>query len=489
MKFPLFRSVPGVELKITAAFCLILSVLVFAGLYADRALEQIKLNDAWVVDVHARAMIDAERLRYLAEAKSAAGGVYLRRHWDYLILASANEHRGQFLKVLHQMEVQPLPDLRPMAPERLRLFREIEMTERAHHFLMERAYAKIRAGEPTEAVAAFAHTEANPLRARLSAQLTTLVHLESDHLDYVRKISADSLAGIRQTLRLIFGIGFLVLIGFVFLVVRLVHDRENLLRRAQRAVADESRAVRIRDEILSVVSHDLKNPLTAIGLSAESLKRKHPESVAATLRIERASRSMRELIDNLLDFAKIDAGGFRVECVAESLEETLRDTQILFEPLAHERSIEFAIDAPGRTAIAEIDAPRLAQVLSNLIGNALKFTPAGGRVRLDVHAGATDIHFGIRDTGAGIPADHLPHVFDRFWQARATARQGTGLGLAIAKGIVEAHGGKIWVESSLGQGSAFRFTIPLASATVASVASAPHRPSERTARRESSASL
>jgi signal transduction histidine kinase len=117
--------------------------------------------------------------------------------------------------------------------------------------------------------------------------------------------------------------------------------------------------------------------------------------------------------------------------------------------------------APDTPKIA-VDAPRIQQVLSNLVGNAIKFTPAGGQIVLRARPGKAEACFAVVDTGPGIAPDALPHIFGRFWQGKRSDRRGIGLGLTIAKGIVEAHGGKIWVESQLGAGSSFYFTVPVA---------------------------
>ncbi|HET8785728.1 MAG TPA: HAMP domain-containing sensor histidine kinase, partial [Candidatus Limnocylindrales bacterium] len=132
----------------------------------------------------------------------------------------------------------------------------------------------------------------------------------------------------------------------------------------------------------------------------------------------------------------------------------------MFEEAARRAQIAVVAEVPADAAV-HCDADRVVQVLGNLIGNALKFTPEGGRIAIDVVSNGGDVRFSVADTGRGIPPDHLPHVFDRYWQSRGSARtRGTGLGLTIARGIVEAHGGRIWAESVVGQGSVFRFTLP-----------------------------
>jgi signal transduction histidine kinase len=132
-----------------------------------------------------------------------------------------------------------------------------------------------------------------------------------------------------------------------------------------------------------------------------------------------------------------------------------------FRLQAAERGIELAVAMPEALPPAHADAARVAQVLSNLTGNALKFTPQGGRVRLSATVAGDQIVVAVADTGIGIAAENVAHVFDRFWQAKRASRASAGLGLAIAKSIVEAHGGHIWVESTEGRGTTFQFTLPV----------------------------
>jgi signal transduction histidine kinase len=131
-------------------------------------------------------------------------------------------------------------------------------------------------------------------------------------------------------------------------------------------------------------------------------------------------------------------------------------------PLAAAASLRVSYAIPEGSALVSADRERVLQVLANLIGNALKFTPKGGEIKILANLEPSEVRFTVQDTGPGIPAEHLNHVFDRYWQAKSTAKLGTGLGLSIAKGIVEAHGGRIWVESPPGSGAAFQFTLPAA---------------------------
>jgi PAS domain S-box-containing protein len=242
--------------------------------------------------------------------------------------------------------------------------------------------------------------------------------------------------------------------------VRAEEQLRALADRAQRAVAS-------RDEVMALVSHDLRNPLSNITMCLSGLQDDPPPSPEMASRLvtlaQESATLMSRMIQDLLDIASIDAGRLSIERAAQPLGPMLRHVIEMHRLVAAEQRIALDADIPAeldRHAVT-IDGERIAQVLANLIGNACKFTDAEGRVTVEARELPDAMRITVRDTGRGIPVDAIPHVFDRFWYARHGAVQrSTGLGLAIARGIVEAHGGRIWVESTVGQGSVFHFTLP-----------------------------
>jgi PAS domain S-box-containing protein len=220
------------------------------------------------------------------------------------------------------------------------------------------------------------------------------------------------------------------------------------------------RATRVRDEVLGIVAHDLRNPLGTVLMQTALLARRGTEPDRAIEAVERAAHRMNRLIEDLLDITQIEAEKL-------SLDRSMLDARALVTDCVEAQSM--LVESGHLTLRLEIehelpslwaDRHRLSQVFENLIGNAVKFTPEGGRVSVGAAARDGEILFWVTDTGQGIAPEDVPHLFDRFWQARKGQRHGAGLGLPIVKGIVEAHGGRIWVESALGQGSTFFFTIP-----------------------------
>jgi signal transduction histidine kinase len=178
--------------------------------------------------------------------------------------------------------------------------------------------------------------------------------------------------------------------------------------------------------------------------------------------IQRSATRANRLIQDLLDVARIQAGGLAVDPVAVDVRSLVNEAMEAATPLANAAQIRVSADTTSELPSVASDRERVLQVFANLIGNAIKFTPRGGEIRILSSLENGEVRFTVADTGPGIPAEHLDHVFDRYWQAKSTAKLGAGLGLSIAKGIVEAHGGRIWVESSPGSGAEFNFTLPLA---------------------------
>ncbi len=237
-----------------------------------------------------------------------------------------------------------------------------------------------------------------------------------------------------------------------------------------RLYQESRRAVRERDDMLAIVSHDLRNPVNAIVmltgavLSRESTPAER-EGEPLMLRdeveaVRSAARQVDGLIQDLQDVSRISAGRLRVEQRRLALDEVLIEAAEMFEPVMEDAALRFIrhidTDLPAVTA----DRSRVLQVLSNLLGNAVRFTPHGGQITLSLTAQQDTLRVGVRDTGPGISPDDIPRLFERHWQAPRLLRAGSGLGLFIARGIVTAHGGEIGVVSQMGEGSEFWFTVP-----------------------------
>lgn len=230
-----------------------------------------------------------------------------------------------------------------------------------------------------------------------------------------------------------------------------------------RLVEEARRAMQGREELLAIVSHDLKNPLSSVLLNASLIERRLPPDDDRGHKqaevIQRSAEIMRSLIDRLLDVAQIETGNLTVEPTPCDAAPLLEEALDVMRPIAAAKSITLELHVAEGAERVEADRERLGQVLSNLVGNAIKFTDKGGRVAVRVDRAGDRVRIGVSDDGPGIAADDVEHVFDRFWQASKNHRIGAGLGLYIVKGIVEAHGGSIWIESEPGCGTTFYFTL------------------------------
>ncbi|HUQ98247.1 MAG TPA: PAS domain S-box protein [Gemmatimonadaceae bacterium] len=233
-----------------------------------------------------------------------------------------------------------------------------------------------------------------------------------------------------------------------------------------RLFHEAQQATRARDDILAVVAHDLRNPLNTVSMAAslmlENTPLDRPQERRQVEIVRRAADRMNRMIQDLLDVKRLETGRLGIEPRPESPASLIGDTLDMLRPLASSSTILLESNVAERLPLVLADAARIQQVLSNLVGNAVKFTPREGHITVCADRMDGEVRFSVIDTGPGIPAEQLPHIFGRFWQARSTDRRGIGLGLAIAKGIVEAHHGRIWVESSVGLGSTFYFTLPIA---------------------------
>ena len=231
-----------------------------------------------------------------------------------------------------------------------------------------------------------------------------------------------------------------------------------------RLYDDAQRAVRAREEILAVVTHDLRTPLSVVVTAASlltSMDSVDPDGDRIRQRgetIQRAAQHMLRLVTDLTDLAQIDAGRLSIERTLEDPGEVMREVLEALAPVVTRRGASLRARAESTLPHAPLDRDRVRQVLANLVGNASKVGASEINIGADVnHAG---LIFWVRDNGPGIPPEDLPRMFDRFWRGRGTQYKGSGLGLPISNGIVKAHGGRMWVESTIGAGSTFFFSIP-----------------------------
>lgn len=242
----------------------------------------------------------------------------------------------------------------------------------------------------------------------------------------------------------------------------------SLFSQEQEAHSRARSVVVTRDEFLAIVSHDLRAPLSAMALAAALVEESAPPKEAGnpirkwSKNIQHAARLMDRLISDLLDVTGFEKGKFQITLERRDVARIVVESVDIFLPLASAKSLRLDADVPDTPLFALCDQGRIAQVLSNLVRNAIQWTAKGGTISIRAERTGPECRIAIRDTGVGIPQGKLTHIFERFQQLSEEDRRGLGLGLYISKRLVEAHHGRIWAESQVGQGSTFFFTLPSA---------------------------
>ncbi len=244
-------------------------------------------------------------------------------------------------------------------------------------------------------------------------------------------------------------------------VMRRNEKLHQLNAELESALALAERSTRMRDDVLAVVAHDLRNPVHTILGAAEVVEEIEAgeEQERHLHLIQKAARRMERLISDLLDVASIENGTLSLRTGSVDFKVLVADVMEQFEKRARQRKIDLRSETDPDIPVITGDQDRLTQALSNVLGNAIKFTPEGGTVRVRVARNGEEVVVSVSDTGVGISPADLPHVFDRFWRSRDTTTKGAGLGLPIACGIMEAHGGKIWADSEVGVGTTMTFAL------------------------------
>lgn len=244
-------------------------------------------------------------------------------------------------------------------------------------------------------------------------------------------------------------------------------ERNRRLAQENRRLYEQAdRSARAREELLQVVSHDLRTPLGAVMTAVQRAQgvlasQGDPSKAEASLATaERAAGTMRRLVDDLLDEEAIETGRLSLRAQPHEVSLLLAEAVALVHERARARGIAVRLQDEARGMVVRCDRDRTIQIVTNLLDNAIKFSPERALIVLAARAEEGGVHFTVTDQGPGLRPEQLPHLFDRPWQRRTSPEQGLGLGLSIARGLVQAHGGRIWAESTPGQGSTFHFTLP-----------------------------
>jgi signal transduction histidine kinase len=325
--------------------------------------------------------------------------------------------------------------------------------------IQERAYAVVLMDIRMPGLDGFA--TASIMRQRVESSETPIIFITGEDIDRTR---LDQAYGLGAVDILIKPFEPHVLRSKVALFAELFCLRGQT--RALRRSRDEHReGVRTREEWLAMVAHDLRQPLAATSLSVAAILRNSSEAEVERMRrhyaiIQRALMHMERMVGDLLDISRLESGTFAVELAPSSMADILHQAAELLSSIAAERGIRLEMAQVPSPCVVHCERDRILQVLSNLVGNAIKFSPPGGRVAVGCEVAAEEVVVFVRDTGPGIPEEHVSHVFDKYWRGKRSG-DGLGLGLPIVRSIITAHGGRVWLESAAERGSTFYFSLPV----------------------------
>ena len=418
------------------------------ALYALRLV--VKAGNIVALD-YSQEVIEAQSTHIAGEAMIASSRGFLLTGKS-AALTKMKERRSEFFAELSRLHRLVRTD------EGKRLAHEIEQLAGDYVIAID-SLLKQRSNRrlPLPAILESFESELQPKREQLDSAIKRFVNHKQRLLDVARITSQE--ASSRAL--------FMVIIVSLSAIALAITLALLLTRTLTRLYRDAQDAIRLREDVLAIVSHDLQNPIGAMILNIELLSRfieqtSNRQNFEKPLSLLRHSvHHMTRLIVNLLDISRLEAGQLPIEKGEHFPRALVKKVLLDLEPLAKDKSLRITTAFRDQNSKILCDSERIGQALSNLIGNAIKFTPAGGLITIETTLKDDKVRFTISDTGPGIPEDQLRNIFDRYKQARAQDhKRGSGLGLFIAKGIVEAHGGTISVKSILNQGSVFEFSLP-----------------------------
>lgn len=360
-----------------------------------------------------------------------------------------------------RLQVQTLSDLEQIKratplPEESQLLELIGVENKLYDDVINEIYIRVSEGAEVKDLLPILHMKARHIRLSLEEKLARFVAFkEKDLRDAKDRASTIT----SKSLTLLLVIASIAVLCVLALCVALM---QTLGRIYQKSLL----ATHSREEILRLVAHDLRNPLTAIQMFAESIGQQlrnqdvHPYIPEFSDKIVESTTRMNRMVKDLLDFEKIESGKLSLDLKREKSSKVIAEAIDMMNPVATAKGVELVNESSDGEDEIYCDIDRILQVFSNLIGNAIKFTESGGRIYVGSSEENDRIRFWVRDTGPGVAPEHLPHLFKRSWKPKSTEHAGHGLGLVIAKGIIKQHLGEISVASEPGMGATFYFTLP-----------------------------
>lgn len=433
-----------------ALSALFVAVFACAWFYSHQVRQKISAH-ATSDSVTQHALVEVEKLRNLSESQ-------LNKSLSFFLLGSSTlfdeqkKERQSFLTQLTTFEKEnSLPGISEIA-------KRIESLHQQRQDIFDQAMEHRSKQTESKIVGQFYRSKNAPIRSAIHKSFDEMIALYD--ADHTRQKAAAKESALDAETQIPIGMMYLTMatsllfIGLVFLVARMLWMRSRLIAERDRLFAEAARLNLSRDEIIAGISNDLKEPLNEITYAVN-----HPAEESAEV-IKSSVELVESRVQDILDEAKAASGNLTLRLDQMGLDDVLDDARLMMYPFAKRRDIRLEFIEVNPPVLAFLDRERVLRVLSNLVGNAIKFSPKLSKVIVRVRSDQQFVYVSVKDGGPGIPEKQIPHLFDRFWQASETASQGAGVGLSVAKSIVEAHGGVLTVESHLGSGTTFTFSLP-----------------------------
>ncbi len=425
-------------------------VMLSAWMYAANLKKTIAASNA-VVSVDVRALIEVERIRNLVESQ-------ISNSRAFFLLGSKNLLDEQ--KKDKQILEQALSNFQKQfsLPEVPEIIKNIEASETQQEDIFEQAMKFREKATESKIVGQFYQSKTVPIRAHINQSLDEIVKLHDAEFDRSRARAKGAALG--AEVQIPRGMTWLTaLLGFLFfgmtlLVLKLLSERKRQVSERNRLFEAAQKAIQARDEVIVAISQDLKDPLNEIAEIGDSLNGESAELLKTSVGMAEGR------IKDILDQTKADSGGITLRLDQLPIDTVLDEARLMLQPIAKKRDVRLQFDSVNPPVLAFLDRERVMRVFSNLVGNAIKFSPKHSKVVIKVRSDQQFVYISVADNGPGIPEKQMAEIFDHFWQARETADQGAGVGLAIVKTIIEAHGGTVRVDHNVGQGSLFTFSLP-----------------------------
>ncbi len=446
------RKIENFPSRLIATFLIILLVVGGAGVFALLKLNTSSIAREAEINREMEKVVIAERLRADVERTLASARGFLLTG-SSSFLARTRESEAQVSRGL--IQVRSGVD----SVQGTRLSNQLIASINVYIQSLDELLSAREKGENLETVSTRFENELLPKRITLDRDIDAFLLFRQERLSI-------ALNEMRQDAQIAARIAFIVVITSIFAGGAIAWWSSKKLAtihmNEKKALQISKQAIRARDQLLAVVAHDLRNPLSAITIKATLMRKSSAldKIHSHASGIESISMQMEHLIRSLLDATSLESGRFTIQRTPCAVTDLLNETTNVFASLASSKSIQLETSFSDEFYTLQADKERLLQVLSNLLGNAIRFTPEGGKIKMSAQKEGQGVRFSVSDNGPGIALVNMPRLFERFWKSGIGQKQGTGLGLFIAKGIVDAHGGKIWAESELGRGATFHFVIP-----------------------------